>query len=161
MSEDRDLLDLAVQTAHDAGELRRQGPEERVEVAETKSSRTEVVTANDVASENLIRARILAARPSDGFLGEEGASVEGTSGVRWIADPIDGTVNYLYGIPQYAVSLAAERDGRVVERGVHGHRRQPGPGGDRVRLPGRRPRPPGRRAGTAGAARPRHPATRV
>src|SRR6476469_5214436 len=108
MSEDRDLLDLAVQTAHDAGELIRQGREGRVEVAETKSSPT------DVASENLIRARILAARPSDGFLGEEGASVEGTSGVRWIADPIDGTVNYLYGIPQYAVSLAAERDGRVV-----------------------------------------------
>ncbi len=55
-----------------------------------------------------------AARPDDAFLGEEGDDVAGTSGVRWVVDPIDGTVNFLYGIPQYAVSIAAEVDGDVV-----------------------------------------------
>ncbi len=114
MSDDQELLDLAVATVRSAGELVRQGRRGRVVVADTKSSPTDVVTANDIASENLIRSSILAARPDDGFLGEEGASIPGTSGVRWVADPIDGTVNYLYDIPQYAVSLAAERAGQVV-----------------------------------------------
>jgi myo-inositol-1(or 4)-monophosphatase len=109
-----DLLDLAVTTARAAGELIVEGRHGQVRVAETKSSPTDVVTDNDVASERLIRSRILSARPADGFVGEEGESVEGTSGVRWVADPIDGTVNYLYGIPQYAVSIAAEKDGRSV-----------------------------------------------
>ncbi len=114
MSDDQALLDLAVATARSAGDLILRGRRGRVEVADTKSSPTDVVTANDIASENLIRSAIVAARPDDGFLGEEGASIAGRSGVRWIADPIDGTVNYLYDIPQYAVSLAAERDGQVV-----------------------------------------------
>jgi myo-inositol-1(or 4)-monophosphatase len=114
VSGDQELLDLAVATARAAGDLVRRGRAGQVEVAETKSSPTDVVTVNDIASEQLIRTAILAARPHDGFLGEEGDQVVGASDVTWVADPIDGTVNYLYGIPQYAVSIAAQRDGRTV-----------------------------------------------
>jgi myo-inositol-1(or 4)-monophosphatase len=85
-----------------------------VAVADTKTSVTDIVTKVDRASEQLIRTRLLAARPDDGFLGEEGAQDSGTSGVRWIVDPIDGTVNFLYGIPRYAVCIAAEVDGQAV-----------------------------------------------
>jgi myo-inositol-1(or 4)-monophosphatase len=84
---------------------------------DTKSSPVDVVTAVDTASEELIVSRLLAARPEDGVLGEEGAAREGSSGVRWVVDPIDGTVNFLYGLPAYAVSIAAEVDGRT-EAGV-------------------------------------------
>ena len=73
-----------------------------------------MVTEADRASELLIRDLIGRARPDDAFLGEEGDDVAGTSGVRWVVDPIDGTVNFLYGLPQYAVSIAAEVDGEVV-----------------------------------------------
>jgi myo-inositol-1(or 4)-monophosphatase len=78
-----------------------------------KSSPTDVVTAVDRASEELIVGRLLAARPEDGVLGEEGAERAGSSGVRWVIDPIDGTVNFLYGLPVYAVSIAAEVHGEV------------------------------------------------
>ena len=63
------------------------------------------------ASEELIVGRLLGARPDDGVLGEEGAARPGTSGVRWVVDPIDGTVNFLYGLAAYAVCIAAEVDG--------------------------------------------------
>ncbi len=109
-----ELLALALSTAEEAAALVRERAAGTVEVAATKSSDVDVVTAADRASEELIRARILAARPDDAFLGEEGDDVAGTSGVRWIADPIDGTVNFLYGLPAYAVSIAAEVDGEVV-----------------------------------------------
>ena len=79
-------------------------------MADTKSSPTDIVTAVDLASERLIRAAVLEARPHDGFVGEEGDDVPSANGVTWVADPIDGTVNFLYGIPQYAVSLAARVD---------------------------------------------------
>jgi myo-inositol-1(or 4)-monophosphatase len=114
-----DLLLVAEATARDAGALLVQGQRGTVEVTSTKSSPTDIVTAVDVASEDLIRRAILAARPDDGFVGEEGDDVPGTSGVVWIADPIDGTVNYLYGIPQFAVSIAAAFDGTVVAGVVH------------------------------------------
>lgn len=114
-----DLLPLAESVAREAGELVRKGREGSVAVAATKSSPTDVVTAVDLASEKLIRERILTARPDDAFVGEEGADVAGNSGVTWVADPIDGTVNYLYGIPSYAVSLAAQVDGRSVVGVVH------------------------------------------
>jgi myo-inositol-1(or 4)-monophosphatase len=61
----------------------------------------------DQRSERLLHERLLGARPDDGLLGEEGGAVVGTSGVTWVVDPIDGTVNYLYNIPAYAVSVAA------------------------------------------------------
>jgi myo-inositol-1(or 4)-monophosphatase len=117
------LLELAVAAALEAGELvasaRSGAAGEAIEVARTKSSPTDVVTAADLASERAIRGRVLAARPDDGFLGEEGGDVAGTTGVVWVADPIDGTVNFVYGIPQFAVSIAAEVDGSVVAGVVH------------------------------------------
>ncbi len=119
MSAAVDLLLVAEATAREAGLLLVEGQRGRVEVAVTKTSPTDVVTAVDLASEQLIRDRILGARPDDGFVGEEGDDLPSTSGVTWIADPIDGTVNYLYGIPQYAVSIAASFEGTVVAGVVH------------------------------------------
>lgn len=108
------LLALAREVACEAADLVGRRRRDGVAVERTKSSVVDVVTAVDTECEEFLRRRILAARPDDGFLGEEGDDVIGSSGVRWIADPIDGTVNFLYGIPQYAVSLAAEIDGEVV-----------------------------------------------
>ncbi|WP_293783006.1 inositol monophosphatase family protein [uncultured Aeromicrobium sp.] len=111
----RELLDLARTVGREAAELvRTRRPRGRVGVAATKSTPTDVVTEIDEASERLIRARILQFRPEDGFLGEEGEEIIGSSGVRWIVDPIDGTVNFVYGIPAYAVSIAASIDGEVA-----------------------------------------------
>lgn len=112
------LRDLAVAVAAEAGELAAKG-QEGITVLETKSSPTDVVTEMDRATEDLIRERLLAARPHDAVLGEEGGGVEGTSGVRWIVDPIDGTVNYLYGSPDWGVAIGAEIDGVVVAAAVH------------------------------------------
>ncbi|MDQ3616669.1 MAG: inositol monophosphatase [Actinomycetota bacterium] len=107
------LLDLAREVAEEAADLVR-SRREGVEVSETKSSPLDIVTEVDKAAESLIYERLMAARPGDGFLGEEGASAESTSGVTWIVDPIDGTVNFLYGIPQYSVSIAASVEQEVV-----------------------------------------------
>ena len=112
------LLDLAVETAREAGALVARGRATAAQQVDVKSSSVDVVTAVDKASEELIGSRLLAARPDDGILGEEGSSRPGTSGVRWIVDPIDGTVNFLYGYPAYAVSIAAEVDGVVVAGAV-------------------------------------------
>jgi myo-inositol-1(or 4)-monophosphatase len=109
-----DLLELATRLALEAGAL---ALEMRVgvEQLDPKSSPTDVVTAADKAVERLLADGIRAARPDDGLLGEEGASDPGTSGLRWVIDPIDGTVNYLYGIPQWAVSIGIEDNkGAVV-----------------------------------------------
>ena len=113
---DHALLPLAWRTARAAGDLLLAGRSEALTVS-TKSTRTDVVTQMDTAAESLVVEAILAARPDDGLLGEEGADRAGTSGVRWVVDPLDGTVNYLYGQPSWAVSLAVEVDG-VVEVGV-------------------------------------------
>jgi myo-inositol-1(or 4)-monophosphatase len=125
------LLDLAVAAAVAAGgmltERRLPG---RPDVVGTKSSPTDVVTEMDRASEKLIIAQIRAARPGDAFLGEEGGEERGTADggaarpaegtpVRWIIDPVDGTVNYLYGLPDWAVSIAAEQAGEIVAGAVH------------------------------------------
>ncbi|MFF2277805.1 inositol monophosphatase family protein [Agromyces sp. NPDC058126] len=93
---------IAVQAAEFAARARRAG----VEVAATKSTPTDIVTATDRDTEALIRERILAARPDDGILGEEDAERIGTSALTWVVDPIDGTVNFLYGLPSWAVSIA-------------------------------------------------------
>ena len=107
-----ELLDLARTIALEAGALAAQRRREGVEVAATKSTIVDVVTEADREVERLIRSRILAARPDDGVLGEEDGSTSGSSGLTWVVDPIDGTVNYLYGIPHYAVSIAVvEGDG--------------------------------------------------
>lgn len=109
----QDLLALAVRTARDAAALVARGRAGAGDRVTTKSTPVDVVTAVDRASEELIAGRLLAARPDDGVLGEEGAARDGTTGVRWIVDPIDGTVNFLYDLPAYAVSIAAEVDGEV------------------------------------------------
>ena len=110
-----DLLDLARQVGQEAAAfVRTSRPEGRVDIASTKSSETDVVTEIDEACERLIRDRIFASRPDDGFVGEEGDDITGTSDVDWVVDPIDGTVNFVYGIPTYGVSIAASREGRVV-----------------------------------------------
>jgi myo-inositol-1(or 4)-monophosphatase len=115
-----ELLELARDAAAAAGELLLERGS-RPEVVATKSSPTDVVTDADRAAEELIRERIGAARPGDRLLGEEaGESIVGPgvpgarSDVRWIVDPLDGTVNYLYGLPDWAVSIAAETCGQVV-----------------------------------------------
>lgn len=101
------LAEIAARIAERAAarilELRAQG----VSVAASKSSATDVVTAADQESERLIVAAIQEVRPDDGILGEEGTGIAGSSGITWVIDPIDGTVNYLYDLPAYAVSVAA------------------------------------------------------
>jgi myo-inositol-1(or 4)-monophosphatase len=109
-----ELRDLALAVATEAAELIRTRRTDGFHVAATKTSITDVVTDIDRASEALIRERLLAARPGDGFLGEEGGSDPSRSGVRWVVDPIDGTVNFVSGFPQYAVSICAEVDGEAV-----------------------------------------------
>jgi myo-inositol-1(or 4)-monophosphatase len=113
-----DLLDLALATAREAGALVVRLRVEGVEVAATKSSDIDIVTLADQAAEQLVKERLLGARPQDGMVGEEGDDLRGSSGVVWIVDPIDGTVNYLYGLPHFAVSIAAEVDGEVVAGAV-------------------------------------------
>ncbi|MGJ9423367.1 inositol monophosphatase family protein [Aeromicrobium sp. CF3.5] len=109
------LYRLAERVAIEAAEfVRVSRPPGRVEVAATKSSPTDAVTEIDRATEDLIRAAIAAERPDDGFVGEEGEDLIGTSGVDWVVDPIDGTVNFVYGIGAYGVSIAARVDGAVV-----------------------------------------------
>ncbi|CAN5634311.1 inositol monophosphatase family protein [soil metagenome] len=108
------LADLALDAARAAADLVRGYAERGVSVAATKTSTIDVVTEADRASERLIRDLVATARPDDAFLGEEGDDEAGTSGVRWIVDPIDGTVNFLYGLPQYAVSVAVELHGEMV-----------------------------------------------
>jgi myo-inositol-1(or 4)-monophosphatase len=110
----RELATLALEAARLAADLVRERRRAGVEVAATKTSDVDVVTEADRASEELIRRVLREQRPDDAFLGEEGDDEPGTSGVRWVIDPIDGTVNFLYGLPQYAVSIAAEVDGTVV-----------------------------------------------
>ena len=107
------LLELAGLAALEAGQLlaRQHG---RPAVVGTKSSPTDIVTELDQAAERLIRERIGASRHGDAILGEEGGETGGDAPVRWIVDPLDGTVNYLYGLPDWAVSIAAEVDGQVV-----------------------------------------------
>ncbi|KRA24329.1 inositol monophosphatase [Microbacterium sp. Root61] len=107
MTSPTDLLDLAIEIAREAGELARRRRTEGVAIAATKSALADIVTEADREVEDFIRARLVAERPADGFLGEESGAERGTSEITWVVDPIDGTVNYAYGIPAYAVSIAA------------------------------------------------------
>ncbi|OON75180.1 inositol monophosphatase [Streptomyces tsukubensis] len=114
-----ELLELALEAARRAGEFLRDGRPADLGVAATKSSPVDVVTEMDIASEKLITAFLAEHRPDDGVLGEEGASVEGTSGVEWVIDPVDGTVNYLYDLPSWCVSIAARRGRETLVGVVH------------------------------------------
>jgi myo-inositol-1(or 4)-monophosphatase len=106
-----ELVELAAGLARDAGALlieRFDGGHERA--LASKSSPTDLVSEADLASERLIRERLARTRPADGFLGEEGGGENGTSGLRWIVDPLDGTVNFLFSIPHWSVSVAVADD---------------------------------------------------
>lgn len=122
-----ELASLAESVAVEAGELALRHRRTGIELAGTKSSRSDVVTAADLAVEQLIRDRIAAARPGDTVLGEEGGSQPGAAGtssgspaaaVSWVVDPIDGTVNYVYGIPAWSVSIAVAVGGQVMAGAV-------------------------------------------
>lgn len=110
----RELLDLARKAAHEAGRLVRNAPIHSLAMA-TKSSPTDLVSEMDRASEKLIIEMILSARPLDGLIGEEGTSKASQSGLSWLVDPIDGTTNYLRGLPNYSISIAAvNQEGTIV-----------------------------------------------
>jgi myo-inositol-1(or 4)-monophosphatase len=83
-----------------------------------KSSPTDVVTQTDLDAERLVRELILLATPEAGLLGEEGGGTAPASRLQWVVDPLDGTVNFLYGVPLFAVSVAAAVDGEVVAGAV-------------------------------------------
>lgn len=119
MDDPRELLSLARSLAAQAIGLQLVRLERTRTEIETKSSSTDMVTEVDRACERLIVDGILAARPDDGILGEEGADVDGSSGYRWVVDPIDGTTNYMYGHPGFAASIAVEHAGRSIVAVVH------------------------------------------
>lgn len=108
-----DLLELAVNIAKAAGELLLKRPDQLS--IDTKSSDIDIVTQMDRASEKLIVESILAARPDDGIIGEEGAERPSKSGYTWVIDPIDGTVNYFYNMAGWSISIAIkDQQGTVV-----------------------------------------------
>lgn len=110
-----ELRDLARDIATEAGELARRRRAEGVHIAASKSTLADIVTEADREVEALIRDRLAKERPGDGFLGEESEPTAGESGITWVVDPIDGTVNYASGMPSYAVSIAAVRGGDSFE----------------------------------------------
>ena len=110
-----ELLDLAVQIAKNAGALLLERPDQLS--IDTKTSKLDIVTHMDKASEKLIVEAILAARPDDGIIGEEGADRPSKSDYTWVIDPIDGTVNYFYNMHGWSVSIAI-RDSHGVAVGV-------------------------------------------
>jgi len=117
MTDTQQLLDLALKIARQAGDLLMDRPASWD--LTVKSTAIDIATQMDLASEKLIVESILAARPDDGIIGEEGASRESKSGVTWVIDPVDGTVNYFYGLPGWAVSIAAKDETGTLVGVVH------------------------------------------
>lgn len=115
MTTPNDLLVVAEDLARQSGDMALRGRKSGDLSATTKSSPTDMVTQYDKASEELITSGLATHRPQDGIIGEEGASVEGTSGITWHIDPIDGTSNFYFDIPMWAVSIGAvDNDGPLV-----------------------------------------------
>ncbi len=106
-----ELLDLATAIAREAGAIARARLHDARTIA-TKSSEIDLVTDVDHALDALVRERILAARPRDGLVTEENSAHTGSSGVRWIVDPLDGTTNYAHAFPHFSISIGVEVDGR-------------------------------------------------
>ena len=117
MSINDELLALAQQIALKAGELLLDRPASWE--LTSKSTAIDIATQMDVASEKLIVNAILASRPDDGIIGEEGAARESKSGYTWVIDPVDGTVNYFYGLPGWNISIALKDAQGVVAGVVH------------------------------------------
>jgi hypothetical protein len=113
-----ELRDRARRVALEAAEAVRRGRRHGIGAVTAKSSATDPVTEVDRSTESLIVERLLADRPDDSVLGEESGHRDGGSEVRWVIDPIDGTVNFVYGIPAYGVSIAAEVSGELVAGAV-------------------------------------------
>jgi myo-inositol-1(or 4)-monophosphatase len=115
-----ELAELAAEAARLAGglllERAARGAESGVS---SKSTPTDLVSEADLAAERAIRELLSDRRGDDGFLGEEGGDEPGVSGVRWIVDPLDGTVNFLFGIPQWSVSVAAADEQGTVAGAVY------------------------------------------
>lgn len=148
VSEDpeRHLLDVAVEAVRMAGALlveRVRGGAER-EVS-AKSTPTDLVSEADVAAERAIRELLAERRPRDGFVGEEEGGEAGSSGLSWVVDPLDGTVNFLFGIPQWCVSVAVRDERETLAGAIYdpnrdelfsasrgGEARMSGPAGERV-----------------------------
>ena len=107
MTDSKALLDLALTIARDAGDLLMDRPASWD--LTSKSTAIDIATQMDLASEKFIVQAILKARPDDGIIGEEGASRASKSGITWVIDPVDGTVNYFYGLPGWCVSIAANQ----------------------------------------------------
>lgn len=105
-----ELLELACRVAREAGELAADGRARGVPAVDSKTTLTDMVTEYDRATETLVVERLRSARPQDGMVGEEGSDITGSSGVRWVIDPIDGTTNFLYDLPLWAVSIGAVDD---------------------------------------------------
>jgi myo-inositol-1(or 4)-monophosphatase len=125
VSEAQALLAVAVDAARMAGALLLEraahGAEREVS---SKSTPTDLVSEADLASERAIRELLAARRPEDGFVGEEGGSRDGSSGLSWVVDPLDGTVNYLFGIPQWSVSVAVRDADGVLAGAVYDPNRE-------------------------------------
>lgn len=109
-------IDLAVSAASKAAEGRAQRAQLETE---TKSSLTDLVTEFDRAAENFIRERLSSQRPQDGIVGEEGLDVPNTSGLTWIIDPIDGTTNFVFGLPVWGCSVAVTQGNTILAGAVH------------------------------------------
>ena len=104
-----ELLGIASEVARGAGALLAERFQSGVaQEIRSKSTPTDLVSEADIEAERHIRREIADKRPHDGFLGEEGEAEQGSSGLRWVVDPLDGTVNYLFGIPQWCVSVALQ-----------------------------------------------------
>lgn len=112
-----ELLNLALSIATQAGEMLMDRPA-TFEIS-SKSTAIDIATQMDRASEKFIVESILARRPDDGIIGEEGSERDTTSGITWVIDPVDGTVNYLYGIPGWNVSIGVKDDQGVIAGVVH------------------------------------------
>jgi len=117
-----DLLELALALAGDAAAVLRDRPADLGATA--KSSPTDVVTVMDKAAERVILDGLRAARPDDAIVSEESPAQPGETGVQWLVDPLDGTVNYFYAIPHYSVSIAAQIGADVVAGVVYDVERQ-------------------------------------
>jgi len=111
---DRELAEVALEAARRAAVILRQASAQGASGVATKTSQTDMVSDVDRSAEVAIAEVLCSARPDDALLGEEGTRREGTSGVRWLVDPLDGTTNFLFGLPQFCVSVAAEVDGHAA-----------------------------------------------